>query len=102
MNRGYTVAQYTAKITHLRELVPDIKITTDIICGFPGETEEDFAQTVDTMKKLRFDAAFIFPYSRRTGTAADKMDNQIDTATKKRRTTELVNLMRKMSKQSAN
>jgi len=98
MNRRYTVAEYTAKIEYLRKRVPDICITTDIICGFPGETEEDFLQTVETMKKLRFNAAFIFPYSRRTGTAADKMPDQIDTATKKRRTTELVNLMRNSSR----
>jgi len=98
MNRGYTVADYTAKIARLRELVPGICITTDIICGFPGETEDDFAQTVAVMKQLQFDAAFIFPYSRRSGTAADAMPDQIDTVTKKRRTTELVNLQREISR----
>jgi len=97
MNRRYTVAEYTKKIEYLRERVPDVCITTDIICGFPGETEEDFRQSVETMKQLKFNAAFIFPYSRRTGTAADKMPNQIDTATKKRRATELIHLQRQIS-----
>jgi len=98
MNRKYTVADYTRKINLMRELMPEICITTDIICGFPSETEQDFLTTCETMKKLQFDAAFIFPYSRRTGTNADKMDGQLDTATKKRRTTELIAIQRHISK----
>ena len=98
MNRKYTVSEYSAKIELLRKLMPGICITTDIICGFPGESEEDFLQTVETMKRLKFNAAFIFPYSRRTGTVADKMPGQIDTKTKKRRATELINLMRTIAK----
>jgi len=97
MNRGYTVAEYESKIKRLRKLVPDVHITTDIICGFPYETEEDFAQTIETMKRVRYNAAFIFPYSRRTGTVADKMLDQIDARTKKARATTLINIQREIS-----
>lgn len=97
MNRGYTVAQYEAKIINLRKLIPGIRITTDIICGFPSETETDFQSTMETLKRLRFNAAFIFPYSRRTGTVADKMPDQIDAKTKKARTTKLIELQRMIS-----
>lgn len=98
MNRGYTVREYEEKIAYLRKLVPNIHITTDIICGFPNETEDDFSETVETVKRINFSAAFIFPYSRRSGTAADKMPNQVDTKTKKRRTTELIEIMRREAK----
>lgn len=97
MNRGYTAKQYEEKIDYLRKKVPGVHITTDIICGFPDETEEDFRETVETVKRLCFNAAFVFPYSRRSGTAADKMTNQIDSKTKRRRTTELIELMRIIS-----
>ena len=98
MNRGYTVQQYTDKIQMLRQAVPGVCITTDIICGFPGETEEDFEQTIETVKAIRFNAAFIFPYSRRTGTVATKMEGQVDMKVKKARTTKLIKLMRELSK----
>lgn len=98
MNRGYTVAEYEAKIVHLRKLVPNIRITTDIICGFPSETQEDFQLTIETIKRIRFNAAFIFPYSRRTGTAADKMPDQIDAKTKNERATTLIKIQREISK----
>jgi len=98
MNRGYSVVEFAAKINYLRKVCPDVKITTDIICGFPGETEEDFTETVTMVKNIRFNAAFIFPYSKRTGTVADKMENQIDTKTKKQRTTELIKIQREISK----
>jgi len=98
MNRGYTDAEYMGKIEYLRSVCPDVKITTDIICGFPNESEEDFAQTIAMVKKIRFNAAFIFPYSRRSGTVADKMDGQIDHKTKKRRTTELIKIQREISR----
>jgi len=98
MNRRYTAAEYTAKIELLRKKVPGVRITTDIICGFPGETEADFAETVETVKRIGFNAAFIFPYSRRSGTAADKLPDQVDHATKKRRATELIAVQRGISK----
>jgi len=94
MNRGYTAAEFVAKIKHLRSLCPDIKLTTDIICGFPGETECDFADTIKMVKEIKFNAAFIFPYSRRSGTAADKMPDQLSAKVKKTRTTELIEIQR--------
>jgi threonylcarbamoyladenosine tRNA methylthiotransferase MtaB len=97
MNRGYTVAEYTEKIEMLRRAVPGVKITTDIICGFPGETERDFNETIKTVEKIKFNAAYIFPYSRRSGTAADKMEGQIPTKVKKQRATKLIEIMRNMN-----
>ncbi len=97
MNRKYTTADYLKKVELLRKYIPDIHITTDIICGFPGETEEDFNETVAMVKKIKFSAAYIFPYSNRTGTAADKMPNQVPFQTRKARATKLVEIMRKMS-----
>jgi len=102
MNRKYTVAEYEAKIAKLRKKVPGVSITSDIIAGFPGETEADFAETKATLQRIRFNAAFIFPYSRRTGTLADKMPYQIDAKTKKARATELINLQRGISKNNIN
>ena len=97
MNRGYTTAEYKAKIDFLRKSISYVRITTDIICGFPTETEEEHRETYRFMQEIGFNSAFIFPYSKRTGTVADKMDGQIDSKTKKRRTTELVKLMREMT-----
>jgi tRNA-2-methylthio-N6-dimethylallyladenosine synthase len=98
MNRQYTAAEYAAKVKMLRAAVPGIHITTDIICGFPGETEEDFTETVETVKILKFDAAYIFPYSRRSKTVADKMENQVPLKTRKARTTKLISIFRCMKK----
>lgn len=97
MNRKYTVADYMNKINLLREYMPDIHITTDIICGFPGETDEDFETTVKFVEQVKFSAAYIFPYSNRSGTAADKMEGQVPFQTRKARVTKLVEIMRKMS-----
>lgn len=97
MNRKYTVADYLNKVKLLREYIPDIHITTDIICGFPGETEADFEETVQVVKQIKFSAAYIFPYSNRSGTAADKMPDQIPFQTRKARATKLVEIMRQMS-----
>ncbi len=77
MNRKYTAEAYLEKIAKLKEAVPDVSITSDIIVGFPGETEEDFEATLDMMAKVRYDMVFSFIYSPRTGTPAATMDNQI-------------------------
>ena len=77
MNRHYTRDQYLMIVEKLRRAVPDISITTDIIVGFPGETEADFEDTMDIVRKVRFDSAFTFIYSKRTGTPAAKMENQV-------------------------
>ena len=94
MNRKYTSGEYKDKIDYLRKKVPGVRITTDIICGFPGESEEDFLETVNFVKQIKFDSAFVFPYSRRSGTSADRMPDQIDHKTKKRRTTELLEIIK--------
>ncbi len=77
MNRHYTKEQYLALTEKIRAAVPGIAITTDIMVGFPGETEEDFEETMDVVRKVRFDNAFTFLYSRRTGTPAAAMEDQI-------------------------
>lgn len=77
MNRRYTKEQYLELVRKIKEAVPDISLTTDIIVGFPGETEEDFRETMDVVKKVRYDSAFTFIYSKRTGTPAAAMENQV-------------------------
>ena len=77
MNRHYDKEGYLALVDKLRAAIPDIALTTDIIVGFPGETEEDFEETMDVVRKVRYDSAFTFIYSKRTGTPAAAMPNQV-------------------------
>jgi len=77
MNRHYDKERYLTLVKKIKTAMPDISLTTDIIVGFPGETEEDFLETMDVVKKVRFDSAFTFLYSKRTGTPAAVMENQI-------------------------
>jgi tRNA-2-methylthio-N6-dimethylallyladenosine synthase len=74
MNRRYTKEDYLALVEKIKAAIPDISLTTDIIVGFPTETEEDFEDTLDVVRKVRFDSAFTFIYSKRTGTPAANME----------------------------
>ena len=97
MNRGYTKEKYLDLIKLIRQYVPDAAITTDIIVGFPGETEEDFAETMDVVAKVGFTSAFTFIYSKRSGTPAAKMDNQVPLPVKKERLNRLMALQNENS-----
>lgn len=97
MNRGYTREDYLDLIKRIKEAIPDASITTDFIVGFPGETEEDFAETIDIVKRVRFDMAFTFIYSPRTGTPAAKMPEQIPEDRKKERLERLMELQNRIS-----
>lgn len=77
MNRKYTKEQYIALAEKIKAAIPDISLTTDIIVGFPGETEADFEETLDVVRKVRYDSAFTFIYSKRTGTPAARMEDQV-------------------------
>ena len=90
MNRKYDLDYFFKKIEEIRSIRPEIAISTDVIVGFPGESNELFLKTIDTCRKLEFSKLHVFPYSERRGTASSRMDNKIDQATKKQRSRELV------------
>jgi len=97
MNRRYTKEQYLELVRKIKTAIPDISLTTDIIVGFPGETEEDFLETMDVVKQVRYDSAFTFIYSKRTGTPASVMENQIPEDVVKDRFDRLLNEVQKIS-----
>ena len=99
MNRVYTVEKYRDLARKIRENLPEASITTDIIVGFPGETEEDFHAMLDFIKEIRYDSAYTFLYSRRSGTPAATMENQVDEACKKRRLSELMDVQNSISRE---
>lgn len=98
MNRRYTAAEYLEKIEAIRTRVPDCAITTDIIVGFPGESEEDFTFSLKLAEQAAFSQIHVFKYSRRTGTKAAEMSNQIDAETSSRRSKELRELGAQLSR----
>lgn len=101
MNRKYSSADYLAKIEALREAIPNCAVTSDVMVGFPNETEDDFLQTMDVVRRADFSGAFTFVYSRRKGTVADKMDGHIDDETKKDRIMRLVALQNSINRTQA-
>lgn len=90
MNRRYTAAHYLGLVDKLRGAMPDIGLTTDLIVGFPGETEDDFKATLDLVERVRYDSAYTFIFSPRQGTVAASMPNQVDEETSRRRIHELI------------
>ncbi|MEG2212321.1 MAG: tRNA (N6-isopentenyl adenosine(37)-C2)-methylthiotransferase MiaB [Clostridiales bacterium] len=97
MNRGYDTAYYRRLINNIRQILPDAVITSDLLVGFPGETEEDFQQTLDFIEECRLDAAYTFLYSRRSGTPAADMPNQITDEIKKQRLQKLMEIQNPIS-----
>ncbi len=92
MNRRYTVAHYISKIEYLREKIPEVSLTADILMGFPGETEEDVELTLDLMKKIEFDSAFMYHYNPREGTVAYNFPDRIDDDVKLERLQRVIDL----------
>lgn len=98
MNRRYTSGDYRRKVEMLKKYIPDCEITTDIIVGFPGETEEDFMDTVRLAKDINFASAFTFVYSKRSGTRAAEMENQVDEAVQKERIMRLIEVINEQTR----
>lgn len=96
MNRKYDTKYFLNKINEIRKIRPNISITTDVIVGFPNESDEDFNMTYEFIKNISFSKVHVFPYSRREGTKADKMENQISTDTKKYRAHQLLKLSKEL------
>ena len=95
MNRTYTKSKFLSLVDLIRGILPDVGISTDIIVGFPGETDEDFRQTIDVMNRVKFDSAFNFKYSPRRGTKASEYDDQILEQTKQERLQEVIALQKR-------
>ena len=93
MNRKYTKEQYLALVDKMKNTIPNLTLSTDIIVGFPGETDEEFEDTLDVVKKVKFEQVYMFIYSRRVGTPGDKMDNQIPEEIKHKRFNKLKELV---------
>ena len=93
MNRKYTKEQYLELVEKMKKRIPNVVFSTDIIVGFPGETEEDFKDTLDVVNKVKFEQVFMFIYSRRVGTPADRMENQVPEEIKHKRFNRLKELV---------
>lgn len=101
MNRRYTKEQYLSLAEKIRREIPDISITTDIIVGFPGETPGDVDETIDVVQKVRFDNAFTFLYSKRTGTPAASMEGQVPEVSMKQGFDRLLHVVQDVARQQA-
>lgn len=102
MNRHYTKERYLELVDKIKREIPDVSLTTDIIVGFPGETEEDFEDTIDVVRKAGFDSAYTFIYSKRTGTPAAAMDNQVPEDVVKERFNRLLKVVQEGSEEYCN
>ena len=101
MRRKYTMEHFSERITKLHQALPDVAITSDVIVGFPGETEEEFQETYDFIVKYKFSELHVFPYSSRIGTPAARMDDQIDEEIKNERVHKLIELSNQLAKEYA-
>lgn len=101
MRRKYTMAEFGERITRLKEVLPDCAITSDVIVGFPGETEEEFMETFNFINDHKFSELHVFPYSKRTGTPAAMMDDQVDENIKEQRVARLIALSDQLAKEYA-
>ena len=101
MNRRYDKEGYLALVDKIRAAVPDISLTTDIIVGFPGETEEDFQETLDVVERIGYDTAFTFLYSKRSGTPAAVMEEQIPEEVMKERFNRLLSLVQEKGREAS-
>jgi tRNA-2-methylthio-N6-dimethylallyladenosine synthase len=98
MNRKYTREYYLERVKKIRTLIPNCGLTTDVFCGFSGETEQDFLQTLELLREVEFDSAFMFKYSERPGTyAAKKLPDDVPEDIKIKRLTEIIDLQNKIS-----
>lgn len=97
MNRVYTVEAYKDLVRRIRQEIPNAALTTDLIVGFPGETDDDFAQMLDFLKEIRYDSAYTFIYSKRSGTPAATMENQVEDKVKHERLEKLMALQNEIS-----
>lgn len=101
MRRKYSAEYYEEKIEYIRKALPNLAITSDIIVGFPGETEEEFMETYNFVKDIGYAELHVFPYSQRTGTPAARMKDQVDKETKQRRVEQMIELSNKLAKKYA-
>ncbi|MCT4779041.1 MULTISPECIES: tRNA (N(6)-L-threonylcarbamoyladenosine(37)-C(2))-methylthiotransferase MtaB [Exiguobacterium] len=101
MRRKYTMAEFGERITRLKEVLPDCAITSDVIVGFPGETEEEFMETFNFINDHKFSELHVFPYSKRTGTPAAMMEDQVDEHVKEQRVARLIALSDQLAKEYA-
>lgn len=102
MNRKYNKNKFIERIEKIRKIRPNISITTDIIVGFPGETNELFNETIETINKIKFSKIHVFPFSLRKGTKAEELPNHIDDVTKKERVKKLINISEDLEKEYFN
>ena len=98
MNRPYTIKEFIDRISYIRKMIPDISISTDLIVGFPKETDELFNNTLNNLKEIAFSFIHVFPYSRKQGTVADRMDGHIDPKIKKQRVKDVMELQKHYTK----